>query len=95
MADIGFLRKRITELLAQYRALPGGRDYHNGYWLAYRLIASSTNYRTFISAVIPPGYVCGNSLAIVRLRSLKQLCFLCGVMNSFVVDYFIRQKVSA
>ena len=39
--------------------------------------------------------MCGNSLAIVRLPSLKQLCYLVGVMNSFVVDYFLRQKVSA
>ncbi len=69
--------------------------YHRGYWMAYRLIASSTNYRTFISTIVPPGYVCGNSLAIVRLPDLKELCFLAGVMNSFVVDYFMRQKISA
>ncbi|MBU4086776.1 MAG: ATP-binding protein, partial [Nanoarchaeota archaeon] len=69
--------------------------YHTGYWMAYRLIASSTNYRTFISTIIPPGYVCGNSIAIVRMPNIKELCFLCGVLNSFVVDYFIRQKVSA
>lgn len=69
--------------------------YHKGYWMAYRLIASSTNYRTFISAVIPPGYVCGHSIAIVKMPDLKHLCFLCGVTNSFVFDYFMRQKVSA
>lgn len=69
--------------------------YHTGYWMAYRLIASSTNYRTFISTIVPPGYTCGNSIAIVRLPALKPLCYLCGVINSFVVDYFIRQKVSA
>jgi len=69
--------------------------YHTGYWMAYRLIASSTNYRTFISAIIPPGYVCGHSIAIIRMPSLKELCYLCGVMNSFVIDYFIRMKVSA
>ena len=71
------------------------KRYHAGYWMAYRLIASSTNYRTFISTVIPPGYVCGHSIAIVRIPNLQQLCFLVGVMNSFVTDYFIRQKVSA
>ena len=69
--------------------------YHTGYWMAYRLIASSTNYRTLISTIVPPGYACGNSIAIIRLPSLKTLCYLCGVINSFVVDYFIRQKVSA
>lgn len=69
--------------------------YHEGYWIAYRLIGRSTDSRTLISTVVPPSYVCGNSLAIVRLLDLKQLCFLCGILNSFVVDYFIRQKVSA
>lgn len=69
--------------------------YHNGYWMAYRLIASSTNYRTLISTIVPPGYVCGHSIAIVRLSDVKQLCFLAGTMNSFIVDYFLRQKVSA
>ncbi len=69
--------------------------YHTGYWMAYRLIASSTNYRTFISTVVPPGYACGNSVAIVRLPDLRTLCYLCGVINSFMADYFIRQKVSA
>jgi len=69
--------------------------YNKNYWMAYRLIARSNDHRTFISAVVPPGYVCGNSIAIIRLPTLKQLCFLCGVMNSFVIDYLLRQKVSA
>lgn len=68
--------------------------YHKDYWMAYRLIASSTNYRTFIAAIIPPGYVCGHSIAIVRLPKIKDLCFLVGVMNSFIIDYFMRQKIS-
>ncbi|HLC85144.1 MAG TPA: N-6 DNA methylase [Candidatus Nanoarchaeia archaeon] len=71
------------------------KQYHRGYWVAYRLIARSTDTRTFISTIVPPGYVCGNSIAIVRLDSNKPLCFIVGVMNSFVIDYFIRQKVSA
>ncbi|MBI4148279.1 N-6 DNA methylase [Candidatus Woesearchaeota archaeon] len=71
------------------------KRYHDRYWMAYRLIASSTNYRTFIAAIIPPGYVCGHSLAIVKLDNLKTLCYLAGIINSFVADYFIRQKVSA
>ncbi|MBI5332834.1 MAG: N-6 DNA methylase [Candidatus Aenigmarchaeota archaeon] len=69
--------------------------YHTDYWMAYRLIASSTNYRTFISTIVPPRYVCGNSIAIIKLPTHKQLCYLCGIMNSFVIDYLIRQKVSA
>lgn len=69
--------------------------YHTGYWMAYRLIASSTNERTLISAIIPPRYVCGHSVAIVKTNKLKDLCYLAGVLNSFAADYFMRQKVSA
>jgi Alw26I/Eco31I/Esp3I family type II restriction m6 adenine DNA methyltransferase len=87
-------RYKVLEKDAEDNLKPEKR-YYEGYWMAYRLIASSTNYRTLISTIIPPGYVCGNSLAIIRLPSLKELCYLSGVMNSFVVDYFIRQKVSA
>ncbi|MBS3137677.1 N-6 DNA methylase [Candidatus Woesearchaeota archaeon] len=87
-------RYRINEkdILAN---LNNDKLYYKDYWMAYRLIASSTNYRTFISTIVPPGYVCGHSIAIVKLPDIKQLCFLVGVMNSFIVDYFIRQKVSA
>lgn len=69
--------------------------YHNGYWLGWRDVSSSTNHRTLICTVIPPGYVCGNTINFVRLPNLKELCFLCGIANSFVVDFYIRQKVSA
>ncbi len=75
--------------------LKSDKIYHKNYWMAYRLIGRSTDNRTFISTIVPPGYVCGHSIAIVRLPDLIHLCFLVGVMNSFVADYFIRQKVSA
>ncbi|MCH8003949.1 MAG: N-6 DNA methylase [Nanoarchaeota archaeon] len=69
--------------------------YHKNYWMAYRLIGRSTDSRTLISTIVPPEYVCGNSIAIIRLNNLKELCFLTGIINSFVIDYFIRHKVSA
>lgn len=78
-----------------YSSLRADAVYHSWYWMAYRLIARSTDSRTFISTIVPPGYICGHSIAIVRVKDLRQLCFLCGVMNSFVVDFFMRQKVSA
>ena len=69
--------------------------YHTGYWLGFRDVASSTNHRTLLTTIIPPNYVCGNTINITKTDKLKDLCYLCGVLNSFVVDYFIRQKVSA
>ena len=69
--------------------------YHRSYWLGFRDIASSTNYRTLLLTIVPPGYVCGNTINFVYNLPLKTLAYLCGMLNSFVVDYLIRQKVSA
>ena len=87
-------RFKVLEKDARENLKPEKRFYEN-YWLAYRLIARSNDHRTYISTIIPPGYVCGHSIAIIRLPNLKELCFLCGMINSFVIDYFIRQKISA
>ena len=88
-------RYRVLERDINVNLKNDDKKYNKGYWMAYRLIASSTNERTLICTIIPPGYVCGNSIAIVRNGELKNLCYLTGVLNSFVVDYLIRQKVSA
>jgi len=71
------------------------RRYYQGYWMAYRLIARSMDYRTLIATIVPPGFVCGHSIAIAKISNKKSLCFLCGIINSFVADWFMRQKVSA
>ena len=70
------------------------KQYHDKYWIGYRLIASSTNERTLISTLVPRGYVCGHSMAVIMLDDLKRMSFLVGVMNSFVLDYLVRQKMS-
>ena len=69
---------------------------YDKYWLGFRRIASSTNYRTLIATIVPPGYCCAESITFVKDKvNSEVLCYLCGVLNSFVLDYFIRQKVSA
>jgi len=68
--------------------------YHNKYWIGYRLIASSTNERTLISTLVPPGFVCGHSMAVILDGDVKQMAYLVGMMNSFVLDYLVRQKMS-
>lgn len=87
-------RYKILEKDAQANLKPEKR-YYEGYWMAFRRIARSTDHRTIISTVVPPNHVCSESITILQLNDVKQLCYLCGVMNSFVVDYFLRQKVSA
>lgn len=63
------------------------------YRLAYRSIASNTNERTLISTVIPPSFT-GNSLNVDEKLADKIRLFCVAVLNSFVVDWLLRQKVT-
>lgn len=71
--------------------------------LAVRSIAASTNQRTLIAAVVPPGRFLGNSLLYAshrpparrgRAPGEDELHFACALLNSFVLDFLLRQKVS-
>ncbi len=69
--------------------------------LVIRTIASNTNERSLISAVIPKNHFISNSLYGVYINSENPkknnhyMLFLQAFFNSFIVDYFIRQKVSS
>ncbi len=78
-------------------------DYQN-YRLGYRAIGRTTDQRALIVTVFPFKSFAGNSLIISRRFSLengnaiiddRQTLFLTSVMNSFIADYFIGQKISA
>ena len=71
--------------------------------LVVRSIAASTNRRTLIAAVVPPGRFLGNSLLYAshrpparrgRAPTEDELHFACALLNSFVLDFLLRQKVS-
>jgi hypothetical protein len=75
-------------------------DYQR-YRLGFRDIASNTNVRTMIMTMLPCGVFCNNKIptAIIeysaRLQSgYRSELFLCTLMNSFVVDYSFRQRVT-
>ncbi|NQV39915.1 MAG: N-6 DNA methylase [Nitrosopumilus sp.] len=79
-------------------------DYNN-YRLAWRNISRSTDQRTMICTILPPNVFLGNSLNYIRplffngkqyVKSLneKDLCYLCGMLNSFVLDFVLRFRVS-
>jgi len=63
------------------------------YRLAYRSIASSTNERTLICTVIPPSFT-GNSLNVAENLDGKTQLACTALLNSFVVDWLLRQKVT-
>jgi Putative DNA-binding domain len=80
-------------------------DYET-YRLAIRKIASSTNERTLITTIIPPNAFAGNSLSVhfpfrnspqqynELVFSHRELLFLAALMNSFVVDYVLRSRMT-
>lgn len=63
------------------------------YRLAFRDIARSTDHRTWIAAIIPPEVFAGNTLVLEESLDQKTQLFLLSAINSFVIDYIIRQKI--
>ena len=63
--------------------------------LAYRDVAGATNRLTLIAAVLPADCVTTHTVFCLRtpLRLIAQH-FLCGVFNSFVVNYLVRMRVT-
>ncbi|MFZ4536353.1 Eco57I restriction-modification methylase domain-containing protein [Propionivibrio sp.] len=70
-------------------------SYHR-YRFAHRSIARSTDERTMIAAILPPCVFSGHSLNVAfEPESVTEQLFLLAFMNSFVLDYYLRQQVSA
>ena len=82
-------------------------DYQT-YRLGFRYITRNTDARTMISTIIPPAFH-GNSIPTVKIfkasliseeqetrrqNGASQL-YLCAVWNSFVLDWFVRKKVTS
>ncbi len=66
------------------------------YRLAYRSVARSTDRRTMIATVLPIDVFYGHSLNATRETfNGKDLLYLVAVLNNFMFDYALRQRVSA
>jgi hypothetical protein len=62
--------------------------------LAYRDVASSTNRQTLIAAVLPAGSVSTHTLFCLKTPLASRLQWLlCGLFNSFVVNFLARLHV--
>ncbi len=63
--------------------------------LAYRDVASATNRVTLIAAILPPRCVTTHTLFCMKTPIDEDAqWFLCGVMNSYVANYFVRMRVT-
>jgi len=70
-------------------------DRHEHPRLAYRDVASATNRLTLIAAVLPAH--CASTHTVFCLRTplpSRSQHFLCGLFNSFVVNYLVRLRVT-
>ena len=66
------------------------------YRLVYRAIARSTDSRTMICTILPKKVFYGNSLTSVQSHSNNLInLFLVAMMNSVLIDFSLRQIVSA
>lgn len=63
------------------------------YRLAYRSVASNTNERSMVATVIPPSFT-GNSLNVCESLDQKTQLFCVAVLDSFTIDWLLRQKVT-
>jgi hypothetical protein len=74
---------------------------YQAYRLGFRDIARNTDTRTLICAMLPPVFH-GNKLPTVkvfdqlgnRMVDDSTQLYLCGVWNSFIIDWMLRQKVN-
>lgn len=90
------------EKLARQRLL--GREKDTGqdmdylhYRLGFREIASNTNERSLISTILPRRVFATHKLMLNRPDAgvpLSALCYCTAVFNSFIFDFFVRQRVT-
>src|SRR6185436_10218825 len=69
-----------------------GGDAH--WFLGFRnAISAVADARSLIAAVVPRVGV-GNSLPLLAVPDARSACVLLALLNSFVLDYVLRQKAS-
>jgi hypothetical protein len=63
--------------------------------LAFRDVAGATNRQTVIAAIVPAGCVTTHTLFCLRTRlSDRDQRVLCALLNSYVVNFLVRQRVT-
>ncbi len=64
--------------------------------LGFRAVASNTNERSLVSSVVPADVFCGNSLLVSKDQTPAggELFCATAVINSFVIDAMLRNKVT-
>jgi hypothetical protein len=86
-------RARWTISDADARRVLGSAAYRSR--LAYRDVAGATNRQTLIAALLPPRAVSTHTLFCLRQPlPLRRQHLLCALLNSLVVNFLVRLRVS-
>ena len=74
------------------------------YRLVWRDVTNSVDRRTMIATILPPRVFLGHTLSYIRPTriidsnmhpvSLPETAYLCGMLNSFPVDFILRHRVN-
>jgi hypothetical protein len=85
----------VTASAEAVRRRLGRRDFTRRPRLAYRDVAGAANRQTLIAAVLPAGVVSVHTVFCLRnaLPAAEQ-DLLCALLNSYVANYLVRQRVS-
>jgi hypothetical protein len=74
----------------------GQRLNYQQYRLGHRAIARNTDERTMIATILPSLTFFGNSInASCNELSAQELLFIVSLLNSFTIDFSLRQRVTA
>ena len=63
------------------------------WYLVYRMITNATNERTLISCIVPQ-CACGHTLSLIENLSTREALIFLANINSFCMDFIVRQKLS-
>jgi hypothetical protein len=65
------------------------------YRVGFRDVAASTNERTMIATILPKRSFTGNTISVSRgPEDAREMLMLVTLLNSYVVDWLIRQRVT-
>ena len=83
---------------------------YKSYRLAFRDVAASTNERSMIMTILPPNVFCPHTVTLEqvydtcvehghinpnnKILSNAERFFICAFMNSFIVDSYLRQRIT-
>jgi len=94
---------RIKKFTKQNNVIP--QIHPSEYRLVWRTITNSIDKRTLIATILPPNVFLGHSLNYLNPTifnqngyehpiSYDETIFLCGLFNSFVIDFILRHKIA-